>query len=364
MLDAARRIGEGDFSGRVPVVGRDEMAGLATEFNHMSDRLERQIDQLRRQRTELDRSVARLGEAVASGLDQDALLGIVADTALGGCAAEYAAISLDDGTLIERPEGFRGPARVAVQAALTRSSADGTQVIARRETGHALAAPLARGGEVVGTFAVGRDGGEFGANDRDVFVLLLEKASTSIENVSAHELVSEQALTDELTGLANNRAFRETISREAARAERFGHELSLVILDVDDFKQVNDRHGHLQGDEVLRVIGTILQSEPRAIDEAARYGGEEFVVALPETGSEGAIELAERIRTRLEQEGIMAVDGGDPLRVTASFGTATLPDAAGNIRELFEAADEALYEAKRQGKNRVVTAPAAARSRQ
>ena len=93
MLEAARRIGSGDFSGRVPVVGRDEMAGLAGEFNQMSDRLEAQIDQLRRQRTELDRSFVRLGEASASGLDQEALLAIVAEAALGGCSSGLRALS-------------------------------------------------------------------------------------------------------------------------------------------------------------------------------------------------------------------------------------------------------------------------------
>jgi diguanylate cyclase (GGDEF)-like protein len=364
MLEAARKIGEGDFSDRVPVVGRDEMAGLATEFNEMSDRLEAQIDLLRRQRTELDRSVMRLGEAVASGLDQEALLGIVADAALGGCSAEYASVSLDDGTLIERPEGFRGAARVAAQAGQLRSGSDGSQVIAKRESGYALAAPLMRHGEQVGTFAIGREGWEFGDDEREMFVLLLDRASTSIENVSAHERVSEQAVTDELTGLPNNRAFRETIDREAARAERFKHELSLIIFDVDDFKFVNDRYGHLQGDEVLRAIGRILLSEPRAIDEPARYGGEEFVVALPETGADGAIELAERVRARLEIEAIPSLDGSGPMYVTASFGTATLPEDAASVRELFEAADEALYEAKRQGKNRVITAPDAMRARQ
>jgi diguanylate cyclase (GGDEF)-like protein len=203
---------------------------------------------------------------------------------------------------------------------------------------------------------VGREGSEFDAREREVFVILLEKASTSIENITVHERVSEQAVTDELTGLANSRAFRETLEREAARAERFGHELSLVFIDLDDFKDVNDAHGHLQGDKVLKLVGQILQSEPRAIDEAARYGGEEFVVALPETGSDGAVELAERIRARLEAATVPSVDGGKPIRVTASFGTATLPGAAHDARHLFEAADEALYEAKRQGKNRVVTA--------
>ncbi len=364
MLEAARRIGDGDFSGRVPVVGRDEMAGLASEFNRMSDRLEAQIEQLRRQRTELDRSVTRLGEAVASGLDLEAQLAIVAETALGGCAAEYAAIALLDGTVIERPEGFSGQARVAADAAQKRAGAEGSRVASRRDDGHGLAAPLVHSGETQGTLAVGRTGEEFDAHERDVFIYLLERAAASVENISEHERVSEQAVTDELTGLANNRAFRETIDREAARAERFKHELSLIILDIDNFKQVNDRYGHLQGDEVLRALGRILESEPRAIDEAARYGGEEFVVALPETGSEGAVELAERIRARLEEEPIESVDDGEPLSVTASFGTATLPASAATVRELFEAADEALYEAKRQGKNRVVTAPAAVRSRQ
>jgi diguanylate cyclase (GGDEF)-like protein len=364
MLDAAQRIGSGDFSGRVPVVGRDEMAGLASEFNEMSDRLEAQIEQLRRQRTELDRSVTRLGDAVASGLDLAAQLEIVAETALGGCAAEHAVIALSDGTVIERPEGFSGPARVAALAGQKRAAREGARVASRRGDGYGLAAPFERDGEVVGTLAVGRRGLEFLEHERDVFLYLLGRASESIENIFEHERVSEQAVTDELTGLPNNRSFRETIDREAARAERFKHQLSLIILDVDDFKQVNDRYGHLQGDEVLRTIGEILESEPRTIDEPARYGGEEFIVALPETGSDGAIELAERIRVRLEGEEIQSVDGGKPLRVTASFGTATMPAAAANVHDLFEAADEALYEAKRQGKNRVITAPVVGASRQ
>ena len=131
-----------------------------------------------------------------------------------------------------------------------------------------------------------------------------------------------------------------------------------MILDVDNFKQVNDTYGHLQGDEVLRTIGRILESEPRAIDEPARYGGEEFVVALPETALPGAIEIAERIRARLESQPIAMVEGNGNLRVTASFGVATMPTTATNVRDLFRVADEALYEAKRTGKNRVVGAQA------
>ena len=359
MLGAARRIGSGDFSQRVPVVGRDEMAGLASEFNKMTDQLEDQIGELRRQRTELDRAVQRLGEAFASGLDRDALLAIVAETALGACAAEYARVSLDDGHVIEVPDGFKGPARDAAVAGQKRGALEGAKIDVHRDDGFALAAPLKSlsEGANVGTLSIGRKGKAFSESDREVFLYLIGQASVSIENISAHERASEQAVTDELTGLPNRRAFQETIERETSRAERFGHELSLIILDIDNFKSVNDIFGHLQGDEVLRLTGKLLLEEARAIDEPARYGGEEFVVALPETGADGAVELAERIRERLEAEEIPLLDGSGPLRVTASFGTATVPHAAATVWQLFAAADNALYEAKRSGKNRVVTAP-------
>ncbi len=361
MLAAARRIGSGDFSSRVPVVGRDEMAGLADEFNKMSERLEEQVAQLRRQRTELDRSINRLGEAFASGLDRNALLTIVAETAVSACDAELGRVRLaGDVTVIEVPSRVRGPARDAAIAGEKRSERDGSPVAARREDGHSLSAPLrllSRPEEQAGTISIARRGKPFEESERAVFLYLLGQASVSIENIAAHERASEQAVTDELTGLPNSRAFRETIEREAARAERFGHELSLVILDLDDFKTVNDTHGHLQGDAVLKVIGEILSTEPRAIDEPGRYGGEEFVVALPETGIDGAVELAERVRARLEGEAIPMADGSGKLRVTASFGAASMPTSAADVRDLFSAADDALYEAKRSGKNRVATAP-------
>jgi diguanylate cyclase (GGDEF)-like protein len=206
---------------------------------------------------------------------------------------------------------------------------------------------------------IAREGEPFSQAERDVFLYLVGQASASIENIALHDLVSEQAVTDELTGLSNNRRFRELISKEAARAQRFGHELSLIILDIDDFKRVNDTYGHLQGDEVLRTIGTVLDSESRGVDEPARYGGEEFAVALPETGLSGALELAERIRQRIESEAIPRIDGRGTVRVTASLGAASMPGSADSARALIAAADAALYEAKRAGKNRVGGAPEA-----
>ncbi len=361
MLGAARRIGEGDFSKEVPVQGRDEMAGLASEFNKMSGRLSEQMDQLRSQRVEIERSVQRIGQAFAAGLERQALLGIVVETAVGACEAEYGLIALSGRSGAEAESGKASAAmQEAALAAEERALREREDVVAAEAAGaNALSGPLVRLGrpsQAIGAMTVARTGEPFSAAQRDVFRYLLGQASASVENVALHELVTQQAVTDELTGLANNRAFREWINREAARAERFSHDLSLLMLDIDDFKAVNDEHGHLQGDEVLRMIGRVMSAEARAVDQPARYGGEEFVVALPETDAEGALEVGERLRSRIEAEAVPAVNGDRELHVTASIGVATMPDAATDVQGLIAAADEALYAAKRSGKNRVMAA--------
>jgi diguanylate cyclase (GGDEF)-like protein len=363
IFEAARRIGGGDFSRKVPVEGDDEMAGLAREFNRMSERLAAQMDELRRQRVELDQSIRRLGEAFASGLDRRALLEVVADTALGACEADAARIEVSgsrEGTT-EAGRADQPALRAAMRAAESQALRAGGRGEASKGDARALAQALTRAGDptVVGVMAVGRSGGRaFSSEQREVLRYLVGQVAVSIENISLHELVSEQAVTDELTGLANKRGFQDWMETELARAERFGHELSLLILDIDDFKQVNDTHGHLQGDEVLRTIGRILQRESRGIDQPARYGGEEFTVGLPETAPDGALEVAERVRTRIEETEIPMVSGGGSMRVTASLGVATMPWAADEVEDLIGAADEALYRAKRGGKNRVEVAPA------
>jgi diguanylate cyclase (GGDEF)-like protein len=192
----------------------------------------------------------------------------------------------------------------------------------------------------------------FDEGQRDVLAYLIGQAAASIENVELHEMVAEQAITDELTGLPNNRRFRRWIATEVARAERFGHNLSLLMLDIDDFKQVNDTYGHLQGDEVLRAIGRVLREESRGIDEPARYGGEEFAIGLPETDIDGAVEFAERVRERVAVTEIPFLHGKGTIRVTTSVGAATAATDGEDVRSLIDAADQALYRAKRRGKNR------------
>jgi two-component system cell cycle response regulator len=164
------------------------------------------------------------------------------------------------------------------------------------------------------------------------------------------------ALTDPLTQTHNRRALMERLTEELERARRYSLQLSVLMVDLDHFKAVNDSYGHVVGDEVLRGVSKILQREARAVDVVARFGGEEFVLVLPETGEDGAVALAERIRTRVAET--PPVPGGEYgwLRVTVSLGVATVPSPSVNTPEdLIAVADEALYRAKAQGRNQVCT---------
>ncbi len=178
----------------------------------------------------------------------------------------------------------------------------------------------------------------------------LEEQKSALQAANAQ--LEELALCDGLTGLGNRRAFETRMEQELLRAERYGIPLSLVLLDVDGFKEYNDTFGHPAGDQVLRILAKTVAGEGRETDFFARYGGEEFVILLPHTDSEGAIIFSERLRCVLEAA---TWPGHD---VTASFGVATLWPAMQNQAELVSAADTALYAAKAAGRNRVVHAQA------
>jgi diguanylate cyclase (GGDEF)-like protein len=169
--------------------------------------------------------------------------------------------------------------------------------------------------------------------------------------------VAEEAVTDPLTGLWNRRRMSEALAREVDRSLRFDHQLSLLIFDVDDFKAINDREGHPQGDAVLRKVADVVRDRTRSVDVAARYGGDEIAMVLVETDFKGAGILAERLRTGV-REARMRTRDGKPMEVTISIGAATLPAAARDVESLVDAADEALLRAKRAGKDKIRAAPA------
>jgi diguanylate cyclase (GGDEF)-like protein len=221
---------------------------------------------------------------------------------------------------------------------------------------HALAVPmlaLPGSSELLGVLSIARHRRRFAHEEEELLQYLAGQAVVSIENATLHEKVERQAVTDELTGLANLRAFHSILEGEIERARRFNTPLALVMLDLDNFKLVNDEYGHQQGDEVLALVADVLRDFSRDIDAPARYGGEELAVVLPQTDAEGAAQLAERIREAVDRLEVPRVDGEGTLRLQASFGVAALPESAVDREGLIAAADAALYRAKRAGRNRV-----------
>lgn len=213
--------------------------------------------------------------------------------------------------------------------------------------GAVLCEPLLVGGQVIGSVLVAR-GQPIGTAERDRVHDSVAQAAPIFANQRNLALAERRAASDALTGLPNRRAADESIKRMAAHAGRTVTHLSAVLLDLDHFKQVNDLHGHECGDKALAMIGQVLASSLRASDFAARYGGEEFLLLLPDTGRDGAAEVAEKLRRVIAQAEV-----GEVGSLTASFGIATLPDDAVEPEQLIRKADRALYAAKARGRNRV-----------
>jgi len=363
LLEAARAIGRGDFSKRVPTEGNDEFAALGSEFNLMARELESRLEELQRERARLQEAIRRVGLSFTKSLDRVGLLEVVVQTAVDGVEAACGRATIrraGEDRLLEvsaagDPHAYQRALHAAEAAAL-----DAGQIAEIDLAGaSALAAPLGGtdDGGAVGIVSVARGDRRFTPGEHELFSYLTNQASVSVENVDLHETVQRQAVTDELTGLFNHRRFQEVMTQEVERARRYNQEMGLIMLDIDDFKRVNDTYGHMQGDMVLREVAGVLRQSSREIDEPARYGGEEMAVALPQTDLEGAYRFAERVRRRIEALDLPLLDGDGTLKVTASFGAASLANAPGDGKDaLVASADAALYRAKRSGKNRTVRA--------
>jgi diguanylate cyclase (GGDEF)-like protein len=340
----------------------------------------------KRQQVEL---IDKISRAVNSPVDLERVLALVVETAQEALRADGAALLLSDdhGPLQPRfahavPDDLLDPARHPIPARLVEAA-----LLQELPQVHPTAADLAAAGgewagaqphaaiavpvkltlrdkrifnerrrsvysvpftKVLGVLylenRVGRR--EFSEDDAYVLQVFADHITTAVTN----DALYQQASTDTLTGLASRRYLDSRLVDEVEFARRTQTPLSVVLLDLDDFKWLNDSHGHQAGDEILRQVGQILRRSVRKFDICGRYGGEEFLLALPETDAPGARVVAENIRERVASEAFL--DPDSPVLVTASLGIATFPRHADDLHALVGAADAALYRAKRAGKNR------------
>jgi len=194
----------------------------------------------------------------------------------------------------------------------------------------------------------------FDEEDLNFVQLLAKETAIAIERSLLYEEIKNLSIIDALTNLFNRRKMEEDLRNELERSKRYTRPLSILMIDIDHFKNYNDYHGHQKGDEVLRKIASLLTTNLRAIDRVYRYGGEEFVVMLPEVDKEGALACAERLRRKGEQEPFEGEEQSQPSgKITLSIGVASYPLDGESIEKLLEAADSALYRAKALGRNKV-----------
>jgi diguanylate cyclase (GGDEF)-like protein len=323
LVEAARGIAQGKLDERVPVKGRDEFAQLGRAFNEMADQLQARLSELDAERTRVRDATMRFGEALAATHDAEELLRVIVETAVETTGAA--------GGYLDGADGF--------DLAAGDRDAEGKE----------LRFPITAGRDDFGTLVLVGNG--LGRDSCETATWLVGHAAIALSNALKHSTVAKQALVDPLTGLANRRLAEGALETELARAGRFDEPLSLMMTDLDDFKQINDRWGHPFGDEVLREFAAALTESIREIDLAGRWGGEEFAVVLPGTDIEGAAALAERIRDNLRDREVAAPDG-ERVSITASFGVASYPESP-TKDDLVAAADAALYDAKRGGKDQV-----------
>jgi two-component system cell cycle response regulator len=373
LTEGARAVAEGRFDHRVPIRSRDEVGQLAVVFNEMAERLSHTIGELSSSRDQLQRAIRRVGDTLRSTHDMRQILEAILHTALDAVGADaanfwtftptreevYPAIGIgtdaDEFQRLKVGEGIAGlVAERGIQMTLPLPGGP--------RPGHGeldypvvMALPIHSADRIYGVFTLYRKDAKrrFSTKDVETVEFLAEQGSVALENVALHEEANRLSLTDGLTGIYNRRYLQMQFRQVLATALRFNRPFSVLILDLDDFKQVNDTFGHQRGDSILIEFAHRVTQSLREVDTFSRYGGEEFVCLLSETNIPGAMTTAEKILDSVRAEAFGGT-GEVPVELTVSIGIAAYPQHGDSFRTLIKSADDALYRAKREGKDRVV----------
>ena len=312
-------------------------------YHELNDRLSRRLSELR--------AISEITEIIHSTLDFEQVGGLVLEIVSKVIDLPASALFVID----KRRDETLYNASFGITPEVRRRTADSYAPRAQSEGEDTFACTtvLERGNLMVVFCASGERLEHLVAEDRLLLTAVANDLTIAVENSELYKLTKRMAITDELTGLNNYRFMLQRLDDEIERARRFGRTLSLLMLDADDFKLFNDTHGHVAGDVALSELSQVMQSAVRDIDVVCRYGGEEFAVLLPETDSDGAFVAAEKMREAIASHAFPDADGHKNQRVTVSIGFSTFPNPAIDREALLRQADDALYAAKRTGRNRV-----------
>lgn len=374
LSEAATRVAGGDLDIALPVRSRDEVGRLGDAFNHMTAELRTYVGELERSRDELRTNLDRLGATLTHTHDLGGILAVVLDTAIGSVQATGGAIMFlsPDSTLSVKvrrgvaAESMPADAQFSLGKGITGTVAQtgepvcglvgdgpGLRPVAPEPSAKTvIAVPLKQSGRTVGVLNLydKEDDREFNSRDLETILAFASQASVAIDNVLLHQEAQRLSLTDPLTSLWNYRYLTLGLGHEIERASRFDRPLAVLMVDLDRFKQINDRHGHQIGDAVLIELAARMRTQVREVDTLARYGGEEFVVVLPETDPAGAARAADRLAGAIRSQPFCA-NTAHALEVTASIGVAVFPEHGTTPSRLLRSADDALYDAKAAGRN-------------
>jgi len=366
LIAGVRQAGAGDLTVRIPLRGRDELVELASSFNVMAGNLDRSLKDVRNKNTELsvvyfvvERLTRTINLRELKEISLQALM-VVLDADRVLLLSNMTPQESEE--ILIRTRGDRRLHRIGPTAEGSGTQPEGfpPEIASRWVRGELQEASLWPDGQVVVLPIQTRDRKlalllvkrERPFDPSEANTMLLGALANHIGVAFENALLYRLAITDELTQLFTVRHFHTRIEEYERHEQKFG----LLMLDLDHFKAINDRWGHLAGDEVLRQVARLLTRTIRVVDSAYRYGGEEFAVLLPERDFAAARRVAERVRQAVEGLEIL-LEGGGKVGVTVSVGIAIYPDDGASAQELVAAADAALYEAKRGGRNRVSYPP-------